>query len=168
MKVPISSDSPFYVRFGQIKISFNSIKFKSTKIYIYIYIYISVVKMFVRLFFQHRRNEGIQNTVEYILHASCLKYYSSYYLRRIFSLHELKSMRNVISSPYSLPFPGQRSVKLKCSQTRYKGSGREKKKERKKGKEKRESGKLNEETEERCRVVNVPEATRFIFTFMRA
>ena len=42
-----------------------------------------------------------------------------------------------------------------------------KKKERKKGKEKRESGKLNEETEERCRVVNVPEATRFIFTFMR-
>lgn len=99
MKVPISSDSPFYVRFGQIKISFNSIKFKSTKIYIYTYI--SVVKMFVRLFFQHRRNEGIQNIVEYILHASCLKYYSSYYLRRIFSLHESKSMRNGISSPSS-------------------------------------------------------------------
>lgn len=96
MKAPISSDSPFYVRFGQIKISFNSIKFKSTKIYIYTYIF---VKMFVRLFFQHRRNEGIQNTVEYILHASCLKYYSSYYLRSIFSLHESKSMRNVISSP---------------------------------------------------------------------
>lgn len=46
---------------------------------------------------------------------------------------------------YSLPFPAQRSVKLKCPQTRYKGSGREKKEE-----EEKKTEKVNEETEKRC------------------